>query len=133
MPDRSAAAIHQQQNVQLGLKLVGIGMLLTTKSWEQSTSHPKDALIFRGSAHTEIQTCYSPVCPELWTCKHPETCTNLPHPHCPVPLHHFSLEQSSFPPTWRNQPVGVMTANNFQSPSSLHIEFRQKQKYINTI
>lgn len=46
MPDRSAAAIHQQQNVQLGLKLVGIGMLLTTTSWEQSTSHPKDALIF---------------------------------------------------------------------------------------
>lgn len=45
-PGRSAAAIHQQQNVQLGLKLVGIGMLLTTKSWEQSTSHPKDALIF---------------------------------------------------------------------------------------
>lgn len=43
------------------------------------------------------------------------------------------MEQSDFPPTWRNQSVGVMTANNFQLPSSLHAEFRQKQKYMNTI
>jgi len=48
MPDKPAAALHhtgsQQQNVQLGLKLVGIRML-STKSWEQSASDPQDALI----------------------------------------------------------------------------------------
>lgn len=45
-PDKSAAAIHQQENIQLGLKLVGMEMLLITKSWQQIFLIPKMLLSF---------------------------------------------------------------------------------------